>query len=139
VDGVKYLTCTAICMVVVLLGFTVVLGQFNMMVYPACISAVSINTDDKGTCQLELLGEKAQLPVPDLEHLVNRVTQNYHILTENMCRTVDSWGRGARQAWETGVKGFLPEGQYEQLLNTIETGVLLPLKERLQRASGCGP
>lgn len=137
-NGIKYLTCTAICMVAVLLGFIVVLGQFNLMVYPSSITAFSINTGEGGGCQIEFLGEKAQLTMPDLELLNNRWKQDRQALTEHACRALEGGGRLAMQVRDTRFKDSPLEGKFEQFLNTFQTDVLFPLKERLQRGSGDG-
>ncbi len=136
-NGLKYLAGTAVCMVAVLLGFIVVLGQFNLMVYPARIAAFSFNTGEKGICRIEFLGEKAQLPMPDLELWHKWETQSRQVLMENAYQALE---RGSRvmQAWEARIKDLALESKFAQLLNTFETGVQIPLKEQLQRCRGDG-
>lgn len=137
-NGFKYLTGTAACMVAVLLGFIVVLGQFNLMVYPAHITAFSFNTGEKGICRIEFLGEKAQLPMPDPELWNKWETQSRQILMENAYQALEKAGRAVMQAWDAGIRDLALEGKIERLLNTFEKGVQIPWQERLQRCRGDG-
>lgn len=120
-------------MVAVLLGFIIVLGQFTPMVYPDSITAFSFNTGEKGFCQVDLLGEKLQLPVPDLALWSGCVAQNRQTLTQNVYQALSRVSRAARQAWDTRMKNWPLEEKFKQLLNTFEIGVHLPLQELWQR------
>lgn len=132
-NGFKYWTWTAVCMVAVLLGFIIVLGQFTPMVYPDRITAFSFNTGEKGFCQVDLLGEKLQLPVPDLALWSGCVAQNRQTLTQNVYQALARVNRAARQAWDTRMENWPLEEKFKQLLNTFETYVHLPLQELWQR------
>jgi len=134
VNGLKYLAGTAVCVVAVLLGFIVVLGQFNLMVYPARIAAFSLDTGEKGICRIEFLGEKAQLPMPDLELWNKWETQSRQVLMENAYQALERGGR----VWDARIKDLALESKFAQLLNTFETGVQIPLQEQLQRCRGDG-
>ncbi|MDD4238183.1 MAG: hypothetical protein PHT62_06475 [Desulfotomaculaceae bacterium] len=137
-NGFKYLTCTAVSMIAVLLGFIVVLSQFNLMVYPSCITAFSINTGEKGVCQIEFLGGKAQLTMPNLEVLNSWGVQSHQMLTEKAYQALERGGKAAMQVRDARFKALPLEEKLEQLLTTFETDVLFPVKERLQRDSGYG-
>lgn len=136
VSGVKFAAFTAICVAAVFLGFNTVLGQFNLMVYPAHITAFSLNTDEQGICEIEFLGEKVRLSIPDFTPLSNWGIQSSQTLSENVYRVMGSCGRIFKQLWDAGIKD-LPQ-EYIQFLNNFEAGVLLPLKERLQGVSNYG-
>jgi hypothetical protein len=134
VNGSKYLAGTAVFMVAVLIGFIVVLEQFNVMVYPSRITAFNINTGEKGVCQIEFLGEKVQLAVPDLELLSSWGVQNQQALTQNTFQALQNESMAVRQTWDTSLKDLLQESKFEQLLNTFETYGSISLKEWLQKS-----
>lgn len=137
VNGYKYLALTAVGMVAILLGFIVVLAQFNLMVCPAHITAFKLNTGEKGVCQIEFLGEKAQLAIPDLDLLHRQAVLNSQILTENVYQTLKNEGKFAvMQVRNAGLKALHQEVKFEQLLNTFEKNGPFPFKEWLQRDSG---
>lgn len=134
-NGFKYLTCTAVCVVAVLFAFIIVLEQFNLMVFPTRITAFSLKNNDKGSYQLEFLGEKAQLPMADLEQLSNWGTQNLETLTQNVNHALKSGGRTATQVWDAWFRDLPLEEKFEQFMNIFETGVQLPSKELLPAGS----
>lgn len=131
-SGFKYLAGTAFCMIAVVLGFIVVLGQFNLMVYPNHITALSLNTGENGVCQIEFLGEKVQLTVPELQVMSDWAAQNPQTLTENACRVLKSEGMAVIQAWDAAFKKLPWKVNLERLLNIFEPNGV-PGKEWLQK------
>jgi hypothetical protein len=125
-------------MIAVLIGFIVVLVQFNLMVNPVCITAFSLNTGEKGVCQIEFLGEKTQLTMPDPELLINRGVLGRQMLTENAYQALESGGRVASQVWVDKLKALPLGGEFERLLNTFKTSGPLHLREWLQSGRGDG-
>lgn len=124
-SGIKYMTCTAVFMVAVLFSFIIVLGQFNLMVYPACISAFSLDIDEKGFCQIEFLGEKAYLPMPDFDLLNNWRVQSRRTFTYNLYQAMEGGGEAFMQIWN------YQKNIFEEFRNAFAAGVLLPLEELL--------
>jgi len=138
VNGYKYLAGTVVSMVAVLLGFIVVLVQFNLMINPVCVTAFSLNRGEKGICQIEFLGEEAQLAMPELELLINRGVQGHQTLTESAFQALESGGRAASQVLVDKLKELPLGGEFERLLNTVKTIWPLHPREWLQRDRGDG-
>lgn len=77
--GKKYLLTVFVFMIIVLLGCMSVLEQFNLMVYPAHITAFSLNTEEAGWT-IEIFGENIWLCPPDHKSLTNMVEQSRQLL-----------------------------------------------------------
>jgi uncharacterized membrane protein len=79
VRGTKYLLAVFVFMIIVLLGSMIVLEQFNSMVYPAHITAFSLNIEEAGWT-IEIFGENIWLCPPDHKSLTNMVEQSRQLL-----------------------------------------------------------
>lgn len=136
VSRTGYLTVLIIFLIAVASGVSVVLEEFNRMVYPAGpVRPFNFNENGPGAWEVEFLGEKVRVelpdsPVPDV--LAGDLVQEGRRYLSLVFQNTKNRGEGILRDLLAGVQdtaGDLAPGLYGRTLELLER---LPLPERLR-------